>query len=90
MAGNKASCGIWAPCLTYCESEKLFYLIYTNVRSWNDGPWKDTPNYLTTAPSIEGPWSDPVFMNASGFDASMFHDDDGKHWYINMEWDYRG
>ena len=89
MAGNKASCGIWAPCLTYCESEKLFYLIYTNVRSWNDGPWKDCPNYLTTAPSIEGPWSDPVFMNASGFDASMFHDDDGKHWYINMEWDYR-
>lgn len=88
MAGNKASCGIWAPCLTY--SDGLFWLIYTNVRSWNSGPWKDTPNFLTTAPSIEGPWSDPVFMNASGFDASMFHDDDGKHWYVNMEWDYRG
>ncbi len=87
MAGNKASCGIWAPCLTY--SDGLFWLIYTNVRSWNDGPWKDTPNYLTTAKSIEGPWSDPVFMNASGFDASMFHDDDGKKWFVNMEWDYR-
>lgn len=87
MNGEKASCGIWAPCLSY--SDGLFYLIYTNVRNWNFGTMKDTPNYLTTAPSIEGPWSDPVFLNASGFDASMFHDDDGKHWYINMEWDHR-
>ncbi len=88
MAGNKASCGIWAPCLSW--SEGIFYLVFTNVRSWNDGPWKDTPNFITTAKSIEGPWSDPVFMNASGFDASLFHDDDGKKWFVNMEWDYRG
>ena len=87
MNGEKFSCGIWAPCLSY--SDGLFWLIYTNVRNWNFGTMKDTPNFLTTAPSIEGPWSDPVFLNASGFDASMFHDDDGRHWYINMEWDYR-
>lgn len=87
MAGNKASSGIWAPCLSY--SDGIFYLVFTNVRSWNDGPWKDCPNFLTTAESIEGPWSDPVFMNASGFDASLFHDDDGKKWFVNMEWDYR-
>ena len=86
MNGEKFSCGIWAPCLSF--SDGLFYLIYTNVRNWNVGPHKDCPNFLTTAPSIEGPWSDPVFLNASGFDASMFHDD-GRHWYINMEWDYR-
>ncbi len=87
MTGEKFSCGIWAPCLSY--SDGMFWLIYTNVRNWDLGPWKDCPNFLTTAPSIEGPWSDPVFMNASGFDSSMFHDDDGKHWYINMEWDFR-
>ncbi len=87
MAGEKFSCGIWAPCLSYSEGK--FWLIYTNVRNWSLGTWKDCPNYLTTATSIEGPWSDPVFMNASGFDSSMFHDDDGKHWYINMEWDFR-
>lgn len=87
MNGEKFSCGIWAPCLSY--SDGLFWLIYTNVRNWNVGPHKDCPNFLTTAPSIEGPWSDPVFLNASGFDASMFHDDDGRHWYLNMEWDYR-
>lgn len=87
MNGEKYSCGIWAPCLSY--SDGVFYLIYTDVKNWNVGTMKDCPNYLTTAPSIEGPWSDPVFLNASGFDASMFHDDDGRHWYINMEWDYR-
>lgn len=87
MAGNMQSCGIWAPCLSY--SEGMFWLIYTNVQSWNRGPWKDTPNFLTTAKSIEGPWSDPVFLTASGFDPSMFHDSDGKHWLMSMEWDYR-
>ncbi|WP_010255887.1 glycoside hydrolase family 43 protein [Treponema primitia] len=87
MLGNPASGGIWAPCLSY--SDGLFYLVFTNVQSWNSGPWKDAPNYLTTAPSIEGPWSDPVFLNASGFDASLFHDDDGRKWLVNMEWDYR-
>ncbi|MDR1230648.1 MAG: glycoside hydrolase family 43 protein, partial [Spirochaetaceae bacterium] len=87
MAGNPASGGIWAPCLSYDKG--LFYLIYTNVRSWSSGPWKDTPNFLVTAPSIEGPWSDPVFLNASGFDPSLFHDDDGRKWLVNMEWDYR-
>jgi xylan 1,4-beta-xylosidase len=87
MAGEVSSCGIWAPCLSYSEGK--FWLIYTDVKSWNKGPWKDTPNYLTTAPTIEGPWSDPVFLNSSGFDPSMFHDDDGKHYLINMEWDYR-
>jgi xylan 1,4-beta-xylosidase len=87
MAGNPSSGGIWAPCLSYDNG--LFYLIYTNVRSWSFGPWKDTPNFLVTAPSIEGPWSDPVFLNASGFDPSLFHNDDGRKWLVNMEWDYR-
>jgi xylan 1,4-beta-xylosidase len=86
MTGCSASCGIWAPCLSYDNG--IFYLIYTNVQSWNASPWKDTPNYLTTATSIEGPWSDPVFLNCSGFDPSLFHDN-GKHYLVNMEWDYR-
>jgi xylan 1,4-beta-xylosidase len=87
MTGNPASCGIWAPCLSYDKG--LFYLVYTNVQSWSFGPWKDTPNFLTTAPSIEGPWSAPVFLNCSGFDPSLFHDDNGRKWLVNMEWDYR-
>jgi xylan 1,4-beta-xylosidase len=87
MEGELASCGVWAPCLSY--SDGLFWLVYSDMHSWNAGPWKDVTNYITTAPSIEGPWSDPVFTNCSGFDPSLFHDDDGRKWFVNMEWDYR-
>jgi xylan 1,4-beta-xylosidase len=87
MEGERSSCGIWAPCLSYGGG--LFWLIYTNVRTWNAGPWKDCSNYLTSAPSIEGPWADPVYLGSSGFDPSLFHDDDGALWLLNMEWDYR-
>ena len=38
---------------------------------------------------IEGPWSDPVYVNSSGFDPSLFHDDDGRKWFVNMLWDHR-
>lgn len=84
MNGCASSSGIWAPCLSYADGQ--FWLIYTNVRNVNHG-WIDTPNYLVTAPSIEGPWSEPVYLNASGFDPSLFHDDDGRKWLVNMIFD---
>ena len=87
MRGNRSSCGIWAPCLSWHNG--LFYLVYTNVKSWCRKPYKDTPNYITTAKDIMGPWSDPVFINCSGFDPSLFHDDDGRKYFVSMEWDYR-
>ena len=87
MLGNSDSGGIWAPCLTH--SDGLFHLIYTDVKHWKRDPYKIAYNYLVTAPSIEGPWSDPVFLNSSGFDPSLFHDDDGRKWLVNMQWDHR-
>jgi xylan 1,4-beta-xylosidase len=86
MRGDPDSCGVWAPCLSYGDG--LFWLIYTDVKR-KDGSFKDAHNYLVTAPSIQGPWSDPVYMNSSGFDPSLFHDDDGKKWFVNMLWDHR-
>lgn len=86
MAGVPDSCGVWAPCLTY--NDGVFYLLYTNVRSFQ-GQWKDMPNYLVTATDICGPWSEPIYLNSSGFDASFFHDDDGKTWLTNMIMDHR-
>ncbi len=86
MIGNPSSCGIWAPCLSY--SGGLYYLIYTDVKS-HYGIFKDTHNYLVTASSITGEWSEPVKLNSSGFDPSLFHDDDGKKWLVNMLWDHR-
>lgn len=86
MQGNGDSDGVWAPCLTYDNG--LFYLIYTDVKS-HKGAFKDTHNYLVTAADIEGPWSEPVYLNSSGFDPSLFHDDDGRKWLLNMLWDFR-
>jgi xylan 1,4-beta-xylosidase len=86
MRGNPDSGGIWAPCLSYHNG--TFYLVYTDVKV-RTGAFKDTPNYLSTAKHIEGPWSDPVYCNASGFDPSLFHDDDGRKWLVNMVWDFR-
>ncbi len=87
MLGTPDSCGVWAPCLSYADG--IYYLIYTNVRSFQ-GPWKDTPNYMVTARSIKGPWSEPIYLNASGFDPSLFHDEDGRKWLLNMVVDHRG
>lgn len=87
MRGNSESCGIWAPCLTYCDG--LFYLVFTDVKSWKGEPFSDNHNYITTAPDITGPWSKPVYVNSSGFDPSLFHDDDGRKYFVNMELDYR-
>jgi len=86
MVGNINSGGVWAPCLSYDNG--LFYLVYTDVKS-RQGAFKDTHNYLTVAESIEGPWSEPIYLNSSGFDPSLFHDDDGKKWVVNMLWDHR-
>jgi xylan 1,4-beta-xylosidase len=86
MRGEPDSCGVWAPCLTWHDG--LFHLVYTDVKRF-DGNFKDTHNYLTTCPAIDGRWSAPVYLNSSGFDPSLFHDHDGRKWLVNMVWDHR-
>ncbi|MBW4081353.1 glycoside hydrolase family 43 protein [Paenibacillus sp. S150] len=86
LRGNPKNCSIWAPQLSWHEG--LFYLVYTDVKS-SRRPFKDCHNYLITAPGIEGPWSEPVYLNSSGFDPSLFHDADGRKWLLNALWDYR-
>lgn len=86
MRGDPDSGGIWAPCLTHHDG--LFWLVYTDVKR-HEGSFKEMHNYLTTCASIDGEWSDPVSLNTSGFDASLFHDVDGRKYLVNMEWDYR-
>lgn len=87
MLGNPCSCGVWAPCLTYHDG--LFYLLYTDVKR-HDLTFKDTHNYLVTSDTIDGDWSDPVYINSSGFDPSLFHDDDGKKYVVNLIWNHLG
>jgi xylan 1,4-beta-xylosidase len=95
MRGNPDSCGIWAPDISWKDG--LFHLIYTDVKRYGRTPtagasgasMRDFHNYLVTAPAIEGPWSDPVHLNSSGFDPCFFHDEDGRSWLLNMLWDHR-
>ncbi len=93
MLGNPDSCGIWAPCLTYDRG--TFYLIYTDVKRYGravaDGSasLRDTHNYLVTSSRIDGDWSDPIFLNSSGFDPSLFHAEDGRKYLLNQLWDHR-
>jgi xylan 1,4-beta-xylosidase len=95
MLGDPDSCGIWAPCLTHAGG--LFHLVYTDVKRYgrlsqpgaSGATFRDFHNYLVTSANIEGPWSDPVYLNSSGFDPSLFHDEDGRKYLLNMLWDHR-
>lgn len=95
LLGEADSCGVWAPCLTHADG--LFWLIYTDVKRFgrssmagaSGASLRDFHNYLVTSPTIDRDWSDPVYLNSSGFDPSLFHDDDGRKYLLNMLWDYR-
>jgi len=95
MLGDPDSCGIWAPCLSYDRG--MFYLVYTDVKRYGrttqgsstGASPRDMHNYLVTGPRIDGDWSEPVYLNSSGFDPSLFHDDDGRKYLVNMVWDFR-
>ncbi len=95
MRGDPDSCGVWAPCLTHADG--LFWLVYTDVKRYgrtsvggaSGASLRDLHNFLVTSPVSEGEWSDPIFMNSSGFDPSLFHDDGGRKYFVNMLWDYR-
>ena len=60
--------GIYAPTLRYFQGR--YYMITTNV-SYRD-------NFIVTAESPEGPWSDPYYLDedAPGIDPSLFFDED--------------
>ncbi|MFC4652324.1 glycoside hydrolase family 43 protein [Lactococcus nasutitermitis] len=86
MKGNPASGGIWAPDLSYADGK--FWLVYTDVKIV-EGAFKDMTNYLTVSSKIEGPWSEPIKLNGVGFDASLFHDEDGRKYLVQQTWDHR-
>lgn len=86
MRGNPDSCGVWAPCLSHADGK--FWLVYTNVRRLA-GAFKDAHNYIVTCDTIDGDWSDPIYVHSHGFDPSLFHDDDGTKWVTVVQWNHR-
>lgn len=95
MRGNPDSCGVWAPDLSYAGGR--YHLVYTDVKRYgrttidgaNGASLRDFHNYWVWSDTIDGTWSDPVYLNSSGFDPALFHDDDGTTWLLNMLWDHR-
>jgi len=71
----RASGGIYAPTIRYHKG--TFYMVTTNV----DGGG----NFYVTAKDPAGPWSEPVWLDQSGMDPSLFFDDDGKVYYTRHE-----
>ncbi len=88
LKGIPNSGGVWAPCLSYCDG--VFYLLYSISRTWV-GVYKDVDNFIVTTTDIKGGnWSKPIYVNSSGFDASLFHDPiTKKKWVTCVNWDYR-
>ena len=86
LRGTQDGGGVWAPCLTHDGTQ--FWLVYSHCKRLH-GSFQDVRNYITTSSSITGPWSDPIYVNSSGFDPSIFHDDNGRKWFVNMLWDHR-
>lgn len=70
--------GLWAPTIRFHQGK--FYIINTFVSQGRHG---QRDNYIITADSPQGPWSDPIFVKgADGIDPSLFFDEDGSMWYV--------
>ncbi|MEO9129965.1 MAG: glycoside hydrolase family 43 protein [Sphingomonas sp.] len=65
--------GIFAPDISYHAG--LFYLAGTCVDCGG--------NFVMTAKSAAGPWSDPHWNPIDGIDPSLFFDEDGQAWILN-------
>jgi xylan 1,4-beta-xylosidase len=85
LTGCPDSGGVWAPSLSHADD--MFHLVYSNVSTYAGG-FTDCVNYLVTASSIDGPWSEPILLHARGFDASLFHDGP-QSWLVNLVHDWR-
>lgn len=87
LTGVPNSGGVWAPCLSY--DGEWYYLVYTKVTT-KKGRFYNTHNYVIRTRDIYGEWSDPVYLNSVGFDPSLFHDNDGRKYLINMVNGFKG
>lgn len=88
LRGVPASGGVWAPCLSVDPATGRFYLVFSIMKSQVAEAF-DVDNYVMWADNITGPWSQPQYLTSVGFDASLFHDDDGSKWVVTLEWETR-
>lgn len=87
MRGTADSDGIFAASITYHKG--LYYVMFTNVQDGVNWSLKGYPNYIVTARDPKGPWSEPVMVDALGFDPSLFIDEDDKAYVLYRYFDHR-
>ncbi|HTY37624.1 MAG TPA: glycoside hydrolase family 43 protein, partial [Bacteroidota bacterium] len=73
LDGQGVSRGLFAPTIRY--NKGTFYVVCTQVDRGG--------NFIVTAQSPEGPWSNPVWLpEINGIDPSPFFDEDGKGYIV--------
>ncbi len=73
LEGHGVSRGLFAPSIRYYQGR--FYVTCTLVDRGG--------NFVVTATSADGPWSNPVWLpEVNGIDPSLFFDDDGKAFLV--------
>lgn len=88
LRGTNTPAGIWAPHLSYDTTTKKYWLAYSHMVNMA-GREFNSDSYAMWADDIKGPWSEPIFLTAIGFDPALFHDEDGKHYLAILEWETR-
>lgn len=77
---NSTNSGIYAPSIRYNNGR--FYMVVTNV--------ENIGNFYVYTDDIYGEWSEPIKVEQSGIDPSLFFDDDGKVYFISNGNDSEG
>ena len=75
LRGLSGGMGYWAPDISYYRGR---YWVTATLR----GAKPARRQMITSAPSPEGPWDPPRFLDADGIDPSIFTDDDGQRYLL--------
>lgn len=88
LQGTNTPGGIWAPHLSYDIKTKKYWLAYSHMVNMAGREFSSN-SYMMWSENISGPWSEPIYLTSIGFDPSLFHDEDGKHYAAILEWESR-
>ncbi|MCH9266974.1 family 43 glycosylhydrolase [Pediococcus acidilactici] len=88
LRGTNTPAGIWAPHLSYDTKNETFWIAYSHMQNMA-GREFNSDSFAIHAKNLKGPWSKPIYLTSIGFDPSLYHDSDGKHYVSILEWETR-
>ena len=78
--------GIWAPCLSWRDGVFPPHLHQRAQPARHAQGHAQLPRHRAIHRGAPGRIR---YLNSSGFDPSLFHDDDGRSWLLGVQWDHR-